>query len=462
MSKLSKPKKTLYILLIFTVFCAGVTTACIYNTLQIRKNENYGQAELITKIKTISLTEKYKTNAITIKTVEEKEGNILTEYREGIDSIYEYELFYDQISGLKNATIENRINDEIKRTAISLKSKLSENPKFERISISAHVFGNFSDVLSVQVTYSLIKSSDDFEYKYDSIGLNYRLDTGEKIEFADLFMKNTSIKHIVGQAIYEACAWEYSYDSEYMDGANFDNVDYSYIENQTFKLMAAYNRNPDANFYFSEKEIFLKIKEYEIPINMRNFYEDIAIYTAFTKDNLYMNENNQKDFYAFANTYSSNCFEEEKTKGNNFYYEIITYPEETKNDEVKKFVREQVNNKIDYYYKIAKQNPDKAYIVSVIYYYTAYDDSPISYHYSGYVTEMDFDYFKNNLDLILSEAKRQEMVELWACDYSMTDEKVEFYEEFSRYEEDYTLNNSKEQIFTKEDREAQERLYENV
>lgn len=457
MSKLTKPKKTLYMLLIFTVICAGITTACIYNTLQIRKNKEFGYASSSLKIEPISLTQKYKTNAIKVKNFEERTGNIIMEFGDGISPIYEYEVFYDQISGLKNATIENKINEEIKRTAMSFKSKLLENPDFDRISISAYVLGNFSDVLSVQVSYSLTNSSND--YKYDFSGLNYRLDTGERLKFSDLFMKNTSIKHIVGQAIYEACAWEHAYNNEDFGGANFDNTDYGYIENQTFKLMAEYNRNSNIDFHFSEKEIYIKIKEYQIPIKMKNYYEDIAIYTAFRKDNLYLNKNIQRDFYAFSHSYITEGFEEENIKGNNFYYEIVTQTnssEDNKNDNVRQVIREQIDKKIDYYYQIAKQNPDKAYILSIVYYYNTSSDASTSYHYVGYVSEMKLDYFENNLDLILAEAKRQDMVELWACDYSMFDENIEFYEEFSKYEEDYTLNNSEEVIYTKEDRESEE------
>ena len=125
MSKLTKPKKTLYMLLIFTVICAGITTACIYNTLQIRKNKEFGYASSSLKIEPISLTQKYKTNAIKVKNFEERTGNIIMEFGDGISPIYEYEVFYDQISGLKNATIENKINEEIKRTAMSFKSSLT-------------------------------------------------------------------------------------------------------------------------------------------------------------------------------------------------------------------------------------------------------------------------------------------------------------------------------------------------
>jgi hypothetical protein len=98
-------------------------------------------------------------------------------------------------------------------------------------------------------------------------------------------------------------------------------------------------------------------------------------------------------------------------------------------------------------------------MLSIIYFYSETEMYPISYNYYGYVSEMDFNYFKEHREEIISTARRTERGELWCYDFSECDENVEFYEEFSKYAEDYQLDDGTEEVFTKADREAQELEY---
>lgn len=485
MSQSNKSKKTLYILIIFTIICIGITTACIYNTLQIRENAKYGQVENkpvsnlfdktnenVKNIEPIEITAQYSTNGITKENIQLTDGKLLHEYEntnnyDNTDnSIYEYRISYEKISGLKNITVQNKINKEIEDTTLALKNKLIENPEYSNIIITSWITGNFSDVLSVNINYSLIKhdysyENSDYENKYDFIGLNYRLDTGEKLEFSDLFMDNASIKSIIEQASYESLAYNHNFETdEYNDlgEQDFNNTNYGYIENQVFKIVSAYNRNPNMNFYFTEKDIFFNIKDFDVKIKMEDFYEDIAIYTAFRENDLYSDNSIRKEFYPFVHTYFIDSIVDSDFKGDNFYYEILTYSNKTEeNKDIHDSIKNVIQEKVEYYYELAKQNPERAYIFSIIYVINEDpNDSKVGYFYHGEVGETDINYFKDNAKSVIASAQREERPEVWCIDYSYYDENIEFYEQVTKTLEDYKIDDKEETVFTKADREVEE------
>lgn len=455
-NKLSKnnAKRTLYFLIIFAIICFAVTTACIFNTLKLRKySSTYNTSNKQNNSESLEIGKKFYTNGIEVEEIVQNEGKILETFEIG-DPLYEYYISYEQISGLKNTAVQNKINTDIRNKVEELKKILPQRPEFDRISISVDVIGNFSDVLSVSCYYCLV-SSENSEIENQTLGLNYRLDNGKKINFEDLFWKDSGIKTIVSNSIYEKYAWEYAFNSDdaYVD---LDKVDYGKIENQTFKKMAKFNSNTDIDFYFSTSEIYGVIDDFEFEIDMSKYAKDIAIYTNFLANDLYLDSNLQKEFYAFTNFHVTDCFEIENMRGNNFYYEIITYPNSKEtNLEVKKAVQDKIDEKLQYYYDIATQNPDKAYLASVIYYYET-DEEEIEkfYQCDGVITETDLSYFKENKDAIIAKARMQDSVELWCYDFSFTDENVEFYEEFMLHKTDYLTGEETENIYTKEEREG--------
>ena len=270
-------KQIIYFLGAFAIICIIVTAICIFYTINGKKSENnVNESELNTdvNIEKISLDKKYFTNGIENKNVKYKEGDVVERFDGDVEDIYEYEISYEQISGLKNNDIQNKINKEIENEVKDLKILLEQNPKFERISISAYISASFSDVLSVAIDYSLIKAADlmldeEADYKTGSVGLNYRLDTGEKLQFNDLFFNTSNIKQILNNSAYEAYAWQYAMDGETDFNMNLDNTNYGNIENKVFKILAEYNKNPDLDFYFTPKSIFAIIKDFKFEIDTK-------------------------------------------------------------------------------------------------------------------------------------------------------------------------------------------------
>ena len=114
---------------------------------------------------------------------------------------------FPEISGLKNKQIQNKINSEIENVLDELINKNEINDKqIESIFISANVDGNFSDVISVSI-YKTIYFSEE-KYEFTENGVSFRLDTGEKIKFSDLFTEDASIKNIISQSAYDNFSFE--------------------------------------------------------------------------------------------------------------------------------------------------------------------------------------------------------------------------------------------------------------
>lgn len=456
-------KQIICFLGVFAIICVITTVICIFITINSKKNKanlDISNSKLETNIEKIVLNKKYSTNGIETKEVKYKEGNVVERFDGEAEDIYEYEISYEQISGLKNQNIQDKINKDVENAVKDLKVLLDENPQFERIAISAYISANFSDVLSVAIDYSLIKTADlmlneEGDYKIGFSGLNYRLDTGEKIQFNNLFFETSNIKKIINNSAYEAYAWEYAMSGESDFDMNLDDINYGNIENQVFKILAEYNKNPDINFYFTPKSIYAMVKDFRFEINMEKYKEDIDIYNAYVSNDLYLDNDLKKEFYAFTDAYLTECYEIENIKGTNFYYEIMCYSNQEVNIDVRQKVQEKVNEQLQHYYEIAEANTDKGYMISVIYFYDTDPDSEQKYYqYDGYVTTMDIDYFNKNKDQIIAKARREDgRGELWSYDFSMFDENVEFFEEFMAQTDDFNTE-PEIRIETKADRDA--------
>ncbi len=466
-AKTKKLDKTIVFLISFAIFAILVTVICITITINSKKTGDESLLEALSHkgssetADRIALGDRIWTNGLETKTVEYSEGDVVSNYIFSTENLpHKYEINYEQISGLKNKEVENAINKEIEEKVNSLKDKLVEGSEYDRIAINSYISGSFSDVLSVEFAYSLIDLDGEYN-SYQSTGLNYRLDTGEKLKFNDLFRKDTSIKTILSQALYEAFAWNHAYSEQDEFSSNFDKTDYGYIENQTFKAVAEYNKNPDIDFYFTPSAIFAIIRDFQFSINMKDCASELAIFTKYRAEKLYESSSLQKEFYACTDGYIADSVEVEGLKSDNFYYEILAYPNGDENVEVKAKVEEKINQKLNHYFEISKQNPDKAYMVSIMYYYDGSSDNEKHYYnYNGYVSELDLDYFRKHKDEIVAKARTMPAVEVNSYDFSQVDEEVEYYEAFSAYTQDHLQDEIEEDITTKEEKIQQDLEWE--
>lgn len=478
--KTNKAKKTFFMLLTFSVICAAVTFACIYNTITLRKEnlQNISvkqelQNTIITEDKEvredafekIKLTDKYSNNGITTEDRNISYGDIIYQYESNIRR--KLEIDYFQISGLKNKSIQDKINKEIENTVLSLRNDDElNNSNVRSISVSAYLSANFSDVISVVITKFVneVNGEGIEEYKYSYETLNYSLKDGKKIEFKNLFTQDAPIKNIITQSIYDSLAWDYANNEGLLD-ADMDNLDYSGIEDDIFKFLVKYNKNPNLKFYFNQNTINF-IDEANIhEVEMEKFYESIAIYNRYkSSENLYEDESLVKATnYVFSFTDMTDFVVDEGKKTDNLHYRIIKYnANEELSEECKKAeesVQDIIYQRINEYAIIANKNKQSGYVLDIIYGVSEYYGR-ISYNYSMYFCSMDREYFDTNLEELFAGEARKDKVELWACDYSyINPEDVTFEEERSLYIEDYNNPTETEQIITRADREQMEAEY---
>ena len=164
--KTKKINKTLWFLVIFAILCVIATIICIFTTLNSRKNGETSLLESLTnKVESaekMSLGDKAWTNGLEIENIELKEEPIIDPNMIIMESEpdYKYEINYEKISGLRNKEIQDKINNEIEEYVKKIKTKLDEHSECDQIYITASVVGNFSDVLSVNIYYSLLDNED--------------------------------------------------------------------------------------------------------------------------------------------------------------------------------------------------------------------------------------------------------------------------------------------------------------
>lgn len=285
-------KKTIIFLLLFSILFIGITIAAVIyvgrnwtaeNSIVIIGEENLEQATNKNNLQvdtftgeTTKLTDTYKNNATTIKNAEYTIGAPL----EGSGYTEKIKIVYPEIYNLADSTVRTNINNSIKQKAFSLYKQGEENDAtIKRIEIIGKATANYSDVLSVSVEYK--KELATGETVTDFTGINYRLENGEEIKFQNLFIVGAGIKNILRQSAYNSFAWEYKKDKI----TDMREVDYHNLDNQVYQALKDYNNNTNPDFYFTEKEIIVKLNNKPVKIELKNCYEQIAIFEKYVSKN---------------------------------------------------------------------------------------------------------------------------------------------------------------------------------
>lgn len=363
--KNSIPNKALIcFLIIFTIVAVGVTAALIYLTNNKEAETSKAPENIQNNVEEIKdesnlaskLTDMYSENPIEIELYYYYDGVTKKEsqYAEGENEDYlkehEKKCSYIQINGLKDKTVQNKINKEIEETTKKLLDKCN--------SSYAILEGNYANVISISI------SSEEFAETGDYTGsqtLNYRLDTGEQIQFEDLFTNKAYIKTILTQSAYK----QYIKDNHY-DFLDLDDVDYSKVESYAYNIVNRYINGEKFLFAFSYNEIYLIFNNEYITINMEDFYNNIAIYKRYLTDkDIYENDVKAPKTFVFSTRMFDNCFYSKlEETGENLFTDVSLYnfseseDKNTQNEIIKsmEIVLEKVKN-------MAIQNQDKAFVL---------------------------------------------------------------------------------------------------
>jgi len=321
---------------IFSIICLIVTAILIvYQNIEIedKNQEITGAISKETNVKDvpgIDLKGTYNENDLLIE-----EKSVTKE---------KIEIRYFQISGLKNKTIENKINKEIESVALNCyKEKVKDLGEVLNVQVSMWEASNFANTVSFELSYSA-KIDDDDDGFYQGIKcLNYDLNTGEQITFDKLFTSDAPMENILRKSAY------YNFIScEIEENLAGDLIisDYGEIENEIVKIINSYKKGKITEFYYTPMQINVYYKENQmINIKMEDFAEYIAIYNRYLSEESLYNSNNvgMKDIYTLTKRYKDVYYYTNYQNEDNYFVDVSIDFQCTLDDE---FAKELVENKI--------------------------------------------------------------------------------------------------------------------
>lgn len=176
-----------------------------------------------------------------IKKISYTEGEKII-VRPNVFEVFPLKIDYIQIDGLKDSTIEDKINKLIKETLFNYAKEYT----VDTIEVVCHVSGNFSNILSLSYNVRIRNKIDGDSY--DQIlytnGLNIDLTTGNIIELSDCFAKGVSIKNIVSNAAHRSLAWDekYLYGTWIEETGEIIRNDRSDLEDRVFKVLHSFEK----------------------------------------------------------------------------------------------------------------------------------------------------------------------------------------------------------------------------
>lgn len=321
-----------------------------------------------------------------------------------IEEIVDGKITYVQISGLKNITIQNNINNEIKSLAYDVAAKNADG------YASAKVMASFSNVLSVRIDY---------------IGLNYDLNTGEKITIDKLFVSSAPLGLIISNSAYQAYA---DSKASFNEGiADMSNVDLSEFEEEVISTINQYNKNKESiNFWFSVEQLFFYGEDgWAGTIYLSDYKEYIAIFKRYAGKDIFVdNDIGVNDIFVFTDSINryygllsgkrNNTVLAYGKINDNLFVDIGTLPLKPNikiDDNVYKKIRNDVETKINSIYneekEKARSNKNVGYVLQCLLSSISYNDENSKF-VSVYIEiaglELDREFFDSNLNETLINA----------------------------------------------------------
>lgn len=399
-------KAKIIFVVIFSIICITVTIFLVlYKNIDIENDENTINEEVASDEKEIvagiDLNGKYNQNDILI---EEKRAT-----QEKVESTYY------QISGLKNKTIENKINREIEQVALNCyKDQIKDLNEVVNVSVYVYNTANFGNTVSFLVEY-FAKVDDDSDDVYQNVfGLNYDLTTGEKITLDNMFTQNAPIENILRNAAYYGIV---SNRAEFNLAGDLVVEDYTDIEEEVSEFIQSYKDGKITEFYYNPATIVIRYNTNEtIEIKMIDYPEYIAIYNRYlTEEELYENSNiGFKNLYTLTTKYKDYTYYNNYQNENNYYIEINIINESSE-EYAKTLIDQKINDieeEINKVKELVTTNENTFYILNYfIHVYTTTDEQTgedrICFWERGNSYDMTVRDFDVNIEPIIIEYNRE-------------------------------------------------------
>ena len=395
---------------IFTIICLIITALLIlYQNIDIEE-KNQEVIEEVSEISNhkdvsgIDLKGTYNQNDLKIE-----EKSVTQE---------KIEIRYLQISGLKDKKIESKINKEIEQIAINCyKENVKDLDEVINVNVNMLEKSNFANTISFELSY-LAKIDDDDDGFYQGVkGINYDLNTGEKITIDRIFTSDAPIEDLLRKSAYYSLIPTRTEDNLAGDliVSNYGN-----IEDEIAEIINLYRKGKVTEFYYTPRDINIFYEEEKcIYINMEKFADYIAIYSRYlSEESLYETNNiGIKKIYTLTKRYNDIYSYTNYQNEDNYFIDISINYQSTQNDEFAKKILEDKINAIELEIENVKQKvsekPDKFYILN--YYISIYTGEEWSMQQiftscseRGNAYETTIDDFKENIEPIIIDYARQD------------------------------------------------------
>ena len=396
---------------IFSLVCIITTTILVmYKNIDIGDTQETQNPEEIVQnagekeVKGIDLSGTYDQNDLII------EEKAITKEK--------VEIRYFQISGLKNKNVETKINKEIEHMALNwYKEEIKDLDEVINVFVSMWNSANFANTISFNITYVAKIDDDDDGFYQGEKGLNFDLNTGDKITFDDLFTSDAPMEDILRNAAYYSLI---SYRVEDNLAGDLVVSDYGDIEYEIVKIINLYKRGKLTEFWYTPSHINVLYKENQmISIDMEDFAKYIAIYSRYLSENsLFVNDDiGVKDIYTLADRYKDLYYYENYQNRDNYFIQISINFQSADDDEfAKKLTQdkiEAIEKEIEKVKQKAAENSNRFYILN--YYISIYTGEEWStrqelttYWEYGNSYEMSVHDFEENIEPIIMEYNRRD------------------------------------------------------
>ncbi len=352
---MNKTVRNIVICLIVFMLLAFGTTAILINKQNKMGLTESPQGDIQNKQEQgIDLYATYDENDLLINELVEQDNGI--------------EIKIPQIDGLKNTNVQDKINQDMKNRVYDFVNSME---KLQEVSFNTTA--NFGNVISIRCAFS-IKEYEEIKY----LCLNYELINGERLKFEDLFTANTDITQLVSKAFYENIATQEYYNrlQESNDYSEQEKV-FSPNEYEIYKMVKNFMNQKDKQFVFTPTDISFDYEKDGGEIKFINVSDNIAIYNKYKTDkSIYINDNVGYDkIFTCADTVPYSYFDSivygyvednfwcDKTMSKDYTSDLENSEMTEEFKTFKNMRQKEIDNIITEYRQIAKQNPDKYYIL---------------------------------------------------------------------------------------------------
>ncbi len=187
---------------------------------------------------------------------------------------------YIQIDGLKDDSVEEKINRNIRERISNAATELFNAHIVTDYYSGCYVEGNFANIISIDF-YLQVGVNNWKETYSEDFCLNYNLVDGNEIMINDVFSSKLKMENILVDELYESFVKQYAEFNDYT-GESYLPKDTEDIEEEVYAIVSDYQRGKPIDFYITPQKVVVKTDTWAVASILFNDYvEYITIYDKY-------------------------------------------------------------------------------------------------------------------------------------------------------------------------------------